>query len=118
MHKISYGTGYLKHPSAADRRTVKCIRYFNSVTAVACVYNLTIPDINCYMANRTTAAIENQIARLQFRCTHTSSISCLSSGRMWQVHAILRHNLHRKSGAIDSICQACPTPDIAAAYIA
>ena len=54
-----------KHASAADWRTVKCIGYFNAVPAVACMYNLTAADINCYMADGAAAAIENQVTRLQ-----------------------------------------------------
>ena len=68
-------------------------------------------NIECYMIDCSAAVcIEDQIARTHLGGTDTSSCSRLRTRMMRQADTKMRHNRHRKSRTVRTVCQAWTAP--------
>ncbi len=109
---ISNSNLVTQYSGYTDRGTVKCIGDLDSCLLRTCMYDLSVSNINSHMADAASASIEKEISRFCLRCTDPCTTICLCFRGMWQIYTVFCKNRKCKSGTINSVCQACSTPDI------
>ena len=67
---------------------------------------LTITDVESYMVDSAASGVEYKVARTHLARCDRLSASGLCTGVMRQRNTKLRHDGHRESGAVCSVCQA------------